>query len=57
MLLSEIVFIKENISKHEEEMHDLAKIKGSRHPEVLKARKQLDDEIIMFRKKILKQIS
>ena len=42
MLLSKIVLIKKSISRHQEDLYHLTKSKGSGHPEVLKAREQLD---------------
>ncbi|KAB7706718.1 Spo0E family sporulation regulatory protein-aspartic acid phosphatase [Bacillus aerolatus] len=53
MLLSEFMFIKKSISEHREDMYRLAKSKGPNHPEVLKASKQLDEQIITFQQMLM----
>ncbi|WP_176713759.1 hypothetical protein [Pseudobacillus wudalianchiensis] len=54
MLLSEIMMIKNSISKHREEICRLAKSKGSSHPEVLKARKQLNSMMMALQQKCIR---
>lgn len=50
MILKNVIDLRKNITKHQEDMHELANYKGIAHPDVIKASQQLDKEIVRLQK-------